>query len=248
MKSPYLDLGFVEYVSHMGTDRSIAEAAWVSTDRTQDRTDADAHRLIVYLAKNGHWTPFGQTAVTLRFRIPIFVARQLMRSNIGIVWNEESRRYVSTPPQFHVPNTWRAKSDSLKQGSGGNFTNSTNQGRLVIENSLTHETWEGTPDDALASCYRKCLDTYTAMIAAGIAPEQARIVLPLGMYTTIVGTFSLAALARVYSLRAHPHAQREIRELASSINHIMDIHALFPISWAVLTSPSSFLPTHNPTP
>lgn len=222
----YLDKGYVELVDHMGSDRAIAEAAWVSSDRAAARTDSAVVKIIRYLAREGHWTPFGQTAIKLRFRVPIFIARQLMRSNIGIVWNEESRRYVDSPPEFYVPEVWRGRSHSMKQGSDGKFT-----GLLRVGNSLTHETWEGSPGDALLSCYRKCVDLYNSMIEAGIAPEQARIVLPVATYTTIVGTFNIASLARVYKLRSHPHAQQEIRELSACIDSCAKATLAFPFSW-----------------
>lgn len=233
MKLTYLDQGFVELLRHQGSDRTIAEAAWVSSDRAQNRTDAEVHRLLNYLARHGHWTPFGQSFLQLTFRIPIFVARQLMRSNVGIVWNEESRRYVDSPPAFHVPLQWRARSASMKQGSAGPF-----EGIIRVENSLTHETWDGSPHDAIAAAYQKCLDCYTAMIEAGIAPEQARIVLPVGVYTTLTGSFNLASLSRVYLLRAHPHAQAEIRELADLIDKLV-LTTPFTAAWRALLDASS---------
>lgn len=226
MKFAYLDKGFVELLGFMGSDREIAEAAWVSSDRAENRSDDAVCKVIRYMARHNHWTPFGQTAIKLRFRIPIFVARQLMRSNIGIVWNEESRRYVDSLPEFHVPREWRERSTSMKQGSGGKF-----EGRLRVENSLTHETWDGTPHEALMAAYRKCIDTYAAMIEAGVAPEQARIVLPVATYTTLVATFNVASLARVYKLRADSHAQAEIRELAKCIDSCVKHTGAFTFAW-----------------
>jgi len=216
-ETKYLDLGFVRLVSLMGSDRSVAEAAWVSTDRTTGRTDADVHRVLRYLAKHNHWTPFGHPQITLQFRIPLFIARQLMRSNVGIVWNEESRRYIDTTPEFFTPSSWRAKSPSLKQGSS--------------EDPVSAEKYIGT-------CYRlHCEDslrTYDEMLALGVAPELARLVLPVSIYTTLVGTFSLYALARVHNLRANPHAQLEIRDLATCLSALMQPTPLS-FSWSLLT-------------
>lgn len=228
---PCLDLGSVEVIDAMGSDRAIAEAAWVSSSRAVARDDNDVAKVVRYMARNNHWTPFGQTAIKMRFRIPIFVARQLMRSNIGVVWNEESRRYVDTPPEFHVPSVWRCRSESMKQGSGAAF-----EGIVRVEDSVTHETWDGGPEVAFEAACRKCLDTYNGLLKAGIAPEQARIVLPVAMYTTIMATFNVASLARVFALRSHPHAQQEIQELAHSIDIAVRKLSLFDVAWSALTT------------
>jgi thymidylate synthase (FAD) len=212
----YLDQGSVTLVDVMGTDRRIADAAWVSTDKAQDRSLSDVERLLTYLAKHNHWTPFAHPQITLRFHIPLFIARQLMRSNVGIVWNEESRRYVDTTPTFYDPTSWRARSPSLKQGSLSTPPDNTNY---------------------ISSCYRlQCEDslrTYDELIALGLSPEMARLCLPVSTYTTLMGTFSLYALARVHNLRANPHAQLEIRDLAACISTI--IKPLFPFAWPLLT-------------
>lgn len=219
----------VTYIDHMGSDARVAEAAWVSSDRAANRTPDDISRLIRYLARNNHWTPFGQCTITLRFHIPIFIARQLLRSNVGIVWNEESRRYVSSEPIFYIP-TFRNKSPSLKQGSAGPLSEAQNtMVRLDYENTL-----------------RQCLLSYNMMILQGVAPEQARTILPVTMYTTIMGTFTLAALARVYQLRSHPHAQHEIQQLAQQIDELMISKPLEPAfyhSWGALSTNTEATPT-----
>lgn len=220
MKFAYLDKGFVELLGFMGSDREIAEAAWVSSDRAENRSDDAVCKVIRYMARHNHWTPFGQTAIKLRFRIPIFVARQLMRSNVGIVWNEESRRYVDSLPEFHVPREWRERSTSMKQGSGG-----------VFKDVIDFEDRNCSPTDLLHVAYKAAIGVYAAMIDAGVAPEQARIVLPVATYTTIVATFNVASLSRVYRLRADPHAQAEIRELATCIDSCVKATRAFPFSW-----------------
>jgi thymidylate synthase (FAD) len=228
---PYLDRGYVELLDFMGSDRSVAEAAWVSSDRASERTNDDVVRIVRYLARNKHWTPFGQTAIKLRFRVPIFVARQLMRSNIGIVWNEESRRYVDSTPEFHTPTDWRRRSSSMKQGSGGVFDERLDCRSVEAFNVLFMDAHNFTPSMAVSEVYRVCISLYAKMIEAGIAPEQARIVLPLSTYTTIVGTFNIASLARVYGLRSHPHAQSEIRDLAKCIDSCVRATKAFAFSW-----------------
>jgi thymidylate synthase (FAD) len=204
----------VTVIGHYGNDRSIAEAAWVSTDRTQARTDDEVKRLLKYLAKNSHWTPFGQTAVQMRFFIPIYVARQIMRSNVGIVWNEESRRYVDRPVQFY-DQQFRLRSPGVKQGS-------------------LKETME--VPEYRAACIQAA-QLYESLLERGVAPECARTILPLSCMTTIVGTFSIAALARLHCLRSGTHAQGEAQLLAWHIG--MAVRTIpddpFATSWRVLT-------------
>lgn len=216
-----LDHGLVELVHHVGTDRSVAEAAWVSTDRVADRSDEEVERVIRYMARHDHWTPFGHQHVTLRLGMPIFVARQWMRSNVGIVYNEESRRYVDSPVQTHEPERWRARGKGVKQGSGAGF---------VEYHDHAHDARPDTPgglsSDAVA------LREYETRLAAGIAPEQARTCLPLSMYTTFVMTGSLAAIARVCRLRLDPHAQEEARAYGLATQEL--VRPLFPVSWRYL--------------
>jgi len=210
------------YIDHMGDDRRIAEAAWVSISRGSNRTDEEDARVIRYLARNNHWTPFGQTSITIRFHVPIFVARQLLRSNVGIVWNEESRRYITNEPEFYIPK-FRERSPSMKQGSGGPLGEALNQTIGTTYRDMTEQA----------------LIFYNLMLLQGVAPEQARTILPQNMFTSIMGTFSLAALARLYSLRSHPHAQQEIQEVAGSINQLMGEQPLgnaFAVSWPALTT------------
>lgn len=219
---PYLDHGYVEVIDHMGSDRRIAEAAWVSSNRAADRPDTDVARIVKYLARHNHWTPFGQTAITLRFRVPIFIARQLMRSNVGIVWNEESRRYVDDAPEFYVPAVFRSKAASMKHGSGGPLERADNV-------RAQHLFLEACVD---------ARDTYTVLLEMGIAPEQARAVLPVATYTTIMATFNLSSLARVYGLRSGSHAQAEIRELAACIDKAVRSLGVFEVAWDALTTPA----------
>lgn len=143
-----------------------------------------------------------QVPVTLHIKMPIFVARQLMRSNVGIVYNEISRRYVDDPPEFHEPTVWRGRPDgSIKQGSG----------------SATVKVWDYKPmvQDAAV--------TYTHFINRGVSPEQARMVLPLSTYTEVWMTATTEALRRVLSLRLDPHAQWEVRQYAEAISSLTGI-------------------------
>lgn len=252
---PVLDKGFVRLIDSMGTDLTVVNAARVSFNKESKWNntigtitgvdhekkiikmkmvatpptlfDRDA-KLIRYLARHQHWTPFGHCYATLHIKLPIFVARQLMRSNIGIVYNEISRRYVDEPPEFYQPEKWRSRPEGgLKQGSG----------EILVDDSIPP-----LADDAPLWS----IEVYNTLLAKGVAPEQARIVLPLSTYTEVWMSASLAALARVYSLRIDPHAQWEIQQYASAIGDIC--RDLWPISWAALTEAPPTPPPQAPLP
>lgn len=214
----------VEFVDCMGSDLTVVNAARVSFDK-QAYWEEDCpgllkeqdSRLITYLATHGHWTPFSHPQISLRLTVPIAIRNQLDKSRVGLAINEVSRRYVSSAPKIYWPE-WRSKPDgSIKQGS-----------RDFIG--------EGLSDDAEQAYYigiSSALTAYTRLIDLGVAPEQARFVLPLGMMTEFVWTGSLAAFARVYNLRSSPDAQYESRLVAELIDRI--IQPLFPCSWSALT-------------
>lgn len=220
----------VDKISHMGSDLTVVNAAKVSHDKESDwglevsddlsyikrvLKDGDK-RLINYLAKHNHWTPFGHCQVTLRETVPIFVARERFRHTVGFVYNEVSRRYVSYTPEIWRPEVWRSKPEgSIKQGSGDQFDD---------------QNWA---DDIYLEATVKAKKAYDSLINAGVAPEQARAVLPQSMYTSYYVTGSLSAWARFYNLRAAPDAQYEIQELAEKVDEI--IRPLFPVSWEALT-------------
>lgn len=168
-----------------------------------------------------HWTPFGQVNVKLRIKMPIFVARQAMRTNVGVVWNEESRRYIDSEPEFYEPEVWRGRPEgSIKQGSGG-----------AIDVSLLDD-WGGM-DFGIGNINDCCLRQYEDLLESGVAPEMARLVLPQSTYTTVIANFTLAAAARFVGLRSDSHAQKEIQEYANAMSEL--IAPRFPVSWAALT-------------
>ena len=210
----------VELISHMGTDMTVCDAARVSFDKEATQFSLEQnHKLISYLAKHNHFTPFTHPQITLRETVPIFVARQRFKHVVGFTYNETSRRYVDEPPEFFVPKVWRSRPEgSVKQGSGD-----------------AHEDTH-----VFSSIYAEYLKnaeaTYENMIACGVAPEQARMVLPQSMLTSYYVTGSLAAFARLYKQRSDPHAQQEIQELAQQIGQI--IEPLFPASWKALIQTS----------
>lgn len=207
----------VEYIDHMGNDESVASAARVSFDKRAETYPPDAnHGLIRYLARNQHEIPFAHAVITLRVTAPIAVRAQAFKHKVGFVESEISRRYVSEEPDWYLP-VFRERAPSVKQGSGAAFANP--------------EQYDF--QDAYEDAMEACIKLYNRFIEAGVAPEQARFILPQGVMTQWVWTGSLLAFSRFYNLRADSHAQREIRELAGMVSDI--IAPLYPVSWAALT-------------
>lgn len=219
-----------EYINNMGNDLTVVNAARVSMDKESDwhteyEDDDDIfgtcslkdtdQRLIKYLAKHNHWTPFSHPQITLRETVPIFVARQRFKHMVGFTYNEVSRRYVDDEPSFYKPSELRKRpEDSIKQGSGDTHPSS----ELLLN---AYEDWCATS-----------LAQYDWWLALGVAPEQARMVLPQSMMTSYYVTGSLAAFARAYKQRIDPHAQKEVRDLAVQWDEI--IRPLYPASWSAL--------------
>ena len=235
-----LDRGSVTLIDHMGSDLTVCNAARVSFNSESEwcedqeavtrlaesgsqyyKEDVQClcpkdEKLIRYLAKHNHWTPFAHPQVTLRIKAPISIRTQFFKHKQGFVENEISRRYVSYEPEFYEPE-WRGKpTDGAKQGSDD----------FIL---LDNETETGY-NNAL----RLCLYNYNELIRNGVAPEQARFVLPQAMYTEWYWTGSLSAYARFYKQRIDEHAQWEIREYAEAIGRIMS--PLFKFSWKELTT------------
>ena len=206
----------VELVDSLGSDLTVVNAARVSFNKHRDTWQDSDERLIKYLAEHGHWTPFGHPQVQLRLTAPIFVARQLVKHQVGLVWNEVSRRYVDAEPMFYspMPGYWRGKPENAKQGSSG-----------LLDIPLAMEK-------RVAQTAIECKHLYQELLEMGVAPEQARMVLPLSMYTEWYWTGSVSAFARICNLRMAPDAQEETREIARQIDMICA--KLFPISWKYL--------------
>ena len=216
----------VKYTDHMGSDLSVVNAARVSFGRKShekgyDEIVIDGHyktcphvstkdrNLIKYLAEHDHWTPFAHTSITFYIEAPIFIARQLGKHQVGLVWNEISRRYTHGIPKLYTPDEWRLKSEDKKQGSS-----------------------DETIEYAIQPAYVFALQCYNNMIELGIAPEQARMVLPQSAYTEWYWTGSLYSFSRVCSLRLQPDAQKETREVVQLISDRCE--KLFPICWKEL--------------
>ena len=205
----------VQLIESMGSDLTVVNAARVSFDKHHEHFTKGDEKLITYLAEHGHWTPFGHPQLQFRISAPIFVARQLVKHQVGLVWNEVSRRYVSDSPTFYMPTQWREKAVNKKQGSGD----------VVTLSSSTK--------DAVKNLYKQILDTYTKLLEhENVAPEMARMILPQSMYTEWYWTGSLYAFARVCNLRLSDDAQEETREVVQEISAW--IKSKFPISWKYL--------------
>lgn len=207
----------VELLDTLGTDLTIVNAARVSFEKESTELDSKDEKLIQYLAKHGHWTPFAHTQAQFRISAPIFVARQLVKHQIGLVWNEVSRRYVKSDPEFYFPKVWRGTAENIKQGSAGVVDS--NQPNIQINAATTMLVGHS-------------LDVYNSLLEAGVCPEQARMVLPQNAMTTWWWTGSLVAFARVCKQRLDPHAQAETREVAAQIQTLLEPR--FPISWRAL--------------
>lgn len=218
----------VTLIDHMGDDLRVVNAARVSFAKEATTFGEKDERLLRYLATHDHWTPFAHGMVTLREKVPIFVARQRFKHTVGFTYNEVSRRYVDDQPEFFIPDRWRSRPDgSVKQGSI-DVEPPEVWAKLYKGEDLKAVTDKLGYNDILELCetwYRKA-------IKLGYAPEQARMVLPQSMYTEYYTTGSLAAFARAYTLRSDPHAQQEIQELAKEWDCL--IRPLFPVSWSAL--------------
>lgn len=245
-----------ELIDHMGSDLRVANAARVSFDKESEWDDLAENedgtprtaggfiswlnprdaKLIAYLARHDHFTPFTHCVITLRETVPIFVARQRFKHVVGFTYNEVSRRYVDSEPEFYAPEVWRKRADDKKQGSSAEAVE---WGDFYVAG--LDMTLAGTPQHAAKEAAHVCLEVYRSMLAAGIAPEQARMVLPQSMMTSYYVTGSLCAFSRAYNLRSQPDAQAEIRELAEQWDRI--IGPLFPVSWAALTRTSTIDPS-----
>jgi thymidylate synthase (FAD) len=204
----------VTLIDSMGTDLSVVNAARVSYAKTKEVFDLKDEKLIKFLAQHNHWSPFGHASLQFRIKAPVFVARQLVKHQVGLVWNEVSRRYVDYKPELFEPKSWRGRPQNSKQGSDG---------EVELDLNDKHR---------LKTTMEQCLIIYDSFINMGIAPEQARMVLPQSMMTEWYWSGTLYAFARVCKLRCAKDTQEETRDVADQINKLCAEH--FPISWKYL--------------
>jgi len=213
--------GFVELLDTFGSDLTVVNAARVSFNKESTEFSEKDAKLVTYLAKHNHVTPFFHPQVQMRLKMPIFVAREWFRHQIGFARNEVSRRYVDYEPEFFIPEICRARDPKLKQGS---------KDESVKDNGICVNAIQEATD--------KAHHIYMALLEQGVCPEQARMVLPQSMYTEFIETGSLAAYARLCNLRLDLSAQKEIREYADAVVKLLEPR--FPVSWKALI--------HSPAP
>lgn len=244
----------VKLIDSMGSDLSVVNAARVSFDKVSDwdytfseedpsscgyttmkLKNAD-ERIIKFLARENHWTPFGHVSLSFHVKAPLFVARQLGKHQVGLVWNEISRRYVDSSPEFYFPDNWRKRNVDKKQGS--------HEDEFVEEINYTHPLLMCKSGErviyreSVTECAKllttQAINTYIKMLDAGVCPEQARMILPQNMYTEWYWTGSLIAFARVCKLRLKKDTQKETRDIAIQIDKIAK--KICPISWESLVT------------
>ena len=201
----------VELIDKMGTDLSVVNAARVSYSKTKKTFEQSDEKLIKYLAEHEHWSPFAHASLQFRIKAPIFVARQLVKHQVGLVWNEVSRRYVDFPPEIYKPTAWRGRPVNSKQGSDG---------EVELGQTIDHN---------LETTMESCLILYNSLLQKGVAPEQARMVLPQSMMTEWYWSGTLYAFARVCNLRCKPDTQKETQDVANEIDKLAD--EAFPYCW-----------------
>lgn len=230
----------VTLLDYMGSELSIVNSArvsfakeseakeWIDVDIDEVHTirselkEKDI-KLIRYLANHGHWTPFAHVSLQFRIKAPLFVARQLGKHQVGLVWNEVSRRYVDSEPEFYLPDVWRYKAQNKKQGS-------TDDGIMngELENAIYNME---SVDNCTLHPKEVCdatLDLYNSLIDMGICPEQARMVLPQNMMTEWIWSGSLFAFMRVCNLRCAKDTQLETQFIANKIYG--KCYQLFPVA------------------
>ena len=210
-----LDHGFVELLDVFGDDLTVVNAARVSFNKESTELTEKDSKLIKYLADHNHVTPFFHPQIRMRIKMPIFVAREWYRHQIGFARNEVSRRYVDYTPICYVPQVVRARDAKLKQGSKEEAVDDAPMCKLLIKDIND-----------------RAIETYDQLLESGVAPELARTILPQGMYTEFIETGSLAAYGRLCQLRLDPSAQWEIRQYADTVNKLL--LSRFPVSWAAL--------------
>lgn len=219
-----LDKGFVRVIDWMGDDLTGSNAARVSMRKQRDHFVSGDERgsdekLLKFLAQNDppHWTPYGHIQITFHFKMPVHIARQFMRSNVGIVYNETSRRYVQDAPEFYEPAYFRSRPEGgIKQGSGAPM-------------GAEHQAkWQKRSLEFHGHCER----LYNEAISDGMAPEMARCFFTVDYYTEFWATMSLMAAFRVVKLRIDPHAQKEVQDYAKAMDHLM--MDMFPFAWKAL--------------
>lgn len=211
----YSDKQNASLINYLATGMQSSDRNDLVYKVTNSKSDKLSAELINYI-KNipPHWTPFAHTAITLRMSAPVPIRTQCFKQKTGMVENEESRRYISSKPEIHIPEYFREVGANVKQGSAGKHPND--------------DYWM---ENYLSQC-QSAVSSYMSMIEDGVCPEQARFVLPQGTLVNWIWTGNLYSFANFYMKRSDSHAQQEIRELAELVKQ--QVQPLFPVSWAAL--------------
>ena len=205
-------------VDMMGSDLTVANAARVSFGKHSNVLNNNDSKLITFLAKHGHWSPFAHVQLQFRIKAPLFVARQLGKHQVGLTWNEISRRYVDTDIEFYEPTVWRKAADNVKQGSSS---------ESIDNRYMVGKLYKAMTESAL--------EDYNHLMLEGVCMEQARMLLPQSMMTEWYWTGSLVAFARIVEQRTHSTAQRETSEIALMIDECINNMDQLTYSWSALT-------------
>lgn len=216
----------VELIDHMGSDLSVVNAARVSFAKRKKEMDKKDKKLIRYLAKHNHISPFHHTFITMKVKAPVFVARQLVKHKF-MPWNEVSRRYVDDEPEFYVPAKMRNRAKDVKQGSSDEVV------ETLSSDVPEYPNWRTGLEGALRKEAEAQVKMYQRLLKNGVAPEEARMVLGQWMYTEWYWSGTLSAWSSMYNLRAKPDTQSQTREIAMKAGKILN--KLYPVSWEALT-------------
>jgi len=213
------NIGFIELLEVFGDDLTVVNAARVSFHKESSLKDGEIaerdSKLIWYLAKHHHITPFFHPVIRMRIKMPIFVTREWWRHTVGVARNEVSRRYVTDTPDLFVPETLRMRDENVKQGSKSEAV--PNDTKLI---------------EQMRNYCKESLAYYNHLLDNGVCPEQARMILPQSMYTEFIETASLAGYARLVKLRAEATAQQEIQNYAHMVDQLL--REQFTVSWPAL--------------
>ena len=244
----------VQLVDYMGSDLSVVNSARVSFNKKSEQESTEIkkidfygsgetlvtlptlnkrdEKLIRYLARHNHWTPFAHTCITFHIKAPMFVARQLQKHQIGLVWNEVSRRYIKEEPEFYIPEEWRYQAENVKQGSSDEFIKDDDLDKKIRAEYTSEYSWKDNLVPTPFQITEESKSIYNVLLDIGICAEQARMVLPQNTYTEWYWTGSLFAFARVCKLRCAKDTQKESRDVA---NQIFDLCSeVYPVSWKYL--------------
>ena len=214
----------VELIDHSGSDLLIVNAARVSFSKESLEFNEKDEKLIQFLAREKHLLPFRHPSITFRCKAPMFVARQLGKHQTGMSWSEESRRYIKTPPEFYWPDRWRKAADNVKQGSSEEVA------AIMYEDGIMGS--DVTIEYDVKFDVRLVIQWYKWMLEKGIAPEQARMILPQNMMINWVWTGTLLAWVHLIKERTAPTTQRETQEFARLVEQ--HLRTLFPVSTGAL--------------